>query len=49
MELENINPNIYKKLDSRLITSQEEDDEITDEFDAREIFGIFKLLNKLQG
>lgn len=39
MELENINPNVYQKVENRLITVEEEDDSITDEFDAREIFG----------
>lgn len=40
MELENVNPNVYKKIDERVITSEEESDDITDEFDAREIFGV---------
>lgn len=39
MELENVNPNIYSKIDDRLITLEEEDDDVEDEFDAREIFG----------
>lgn len=40
MELENVNPNVYKKIDERLVTPEEENDDITDEFDAREIFGM---------
>lgn len=40
MELENVNPNIYTKADNRLITCDEEDDSIADEFDSREIFGF---------
>lgn len=39
MELENVNPNIYKKVDNRLTTYEEENDTIEDEFDSREIFG----------
>lgn len=39
MELENVNPNVYKKIGERTITPDEEDDNVVDEFDAREIFG----------
>lgn len=39
MELENENPNIYKKTENRLTTKEEEDDAVIDAFDAREIFG----------
>jgi hypothetical protein len=38
--LENINPKLYRKLDDREITAEEQDEDIVDEFDAREIFGI---------
>lgn len=37
--LENINPKLYKKLDDREITIEERDEDVADEFDAREIFG----------
>lgn len=37
--LENINPKLYKKLDDREITFEEQDEDVADEFDAREIFG----------
>lgn len=37
--LENINPNVYEKLSDRSITAEELDDDIVDEFDAREVFG----------
>lgn len=40
MELENVNPNIYKKIEDRVITPEEEDDNVVDEFDEREIFGM---------
>lgn len=36
---ENINPNIYQKISDREITPDEEDDNVVDEFDSREIFG----------
>lgn len=39
--LENINPKLYKKKDERQITAEDEDEDIVDEFDAREIFGIY--------
>ncbi|KAK9728404.1 Iron-sulfur cluster assembly protein [Popillia japonica] len=42
MELENVNPNIYSKIDDRLITLEEEDDDVEDEFDAREIFDLIR-------
>ncbi len=43
-DLENQNPVLYEKCAERNITSQDEDDEIVDVFDAREIFGMnFKL------
>lgn len=41
-EKENINPNVFQKISEREITYEEEDDDIVDEFDAREIFGMFK-------
>lgn len=41
--LENINPKLYKKADEREITAEELDDDVTDEFDAREIFGTRNL------
>lgn len=39
MEIENSNPNVYKKCDERSITAYDEDDSIVDPFDDREIFG----------
>lgn len=41
--LENINPKLYKKIDEREITAEELDEDVTDEFDAREIFGTYNL------
>lgn len=37
--LENINPNIYEKTAERIVTENELDDLVVDEFDAREVFG----------
>ncbi|XP_011636018.1 MIP18 family protein galla-2 [Pogonomyrmex barbatus] len=43
--LENINPKLYKKLDAREITAEEHDEDVADEFDAREIFDIIRNIN----
>ncbi|XP_022920026.2 MIP18 family protein galla-2 [Onthophagus taurus] len=45
MELENLNPNVYDKVGERKITNEEENDDITDEFDSREIFDIIRSIN----
>ena len=37
--LENVNPVVIGKVKERDVKKEEEDDEICDEFDAREIFG----------
>lgn len=39
--LENINPKLYKKIDDRQVTAEDEDEDVADEFDSREIFGVF--------
>lgn len=39
MEIENLNPNVYKKLGERTITEADEDENVVDIFDDREIFG----------
>ena len=39
-ELENINPTVYGRQEERVVTSQEEDDDIVDEIDDREVFDI---------
>ncbi|XP_025992777.1 MIP18 family protein galla-2 [Solenopsis invicta] len=43
--LENINPKLYKKLDDREVTAEEQDDDVADEFDSREIFDIIRNIN----
>lgn len=40
-ELENQNPHIYHTTEERTATQEEEDDNIVDEFDRREIFGTY--------
>lgn len=41
MELENLNPNVYKKSDDRKSVAADWDDSVDDPFDEREIFGKF--------
>lgn len=43
--LENVNPKLYKKIEDRQITAAEEDEDIIDEFDAREIFDLIRNIN----
>lgn len=40
LNIENLNPKLYKKCDERSVSQFEEDDDVVDEFDTREIFGI---------
>lgn len=40
-QLENQNPTLYSKSADRLVTQEEYDDTIVDEFDQREIFGDY--------
>lgn len=39
--IENENPNVYKKCAQRELTSADEDDNVVDPFDDREIFGEY--------
>lgn len=41
-EIENINPNVYDRIKERVLTANEEDENVPDPFDKREIFGEFK-------
>ncbi|XP_967071.2 MIP18 family protein galla-2 isoform X1 [Tribolium castaneum] len=41
-QLENQNPNVYNKTTDRLITAEEENDDVVDEFDSREIFDLIR-------
>jgi hypothetical protein len=42
--LENINPKLYRKCEEREITLEEEDNNVVDPFDSREVFGILIIL-----
>ncbi|KAL2736352.1 MIP18 family protein CG7949 [Vespula maculifrons] len=43
--LENINPKLYKKVEDRQVTAAEEDEDIVDAFDAREVFDLIRNIN----
>ncbi|XP_015608294.1 MIP18 family protein galla-2 [Cephus cinctus] len=43
--LENINPKLYKKIDDRQVTADDENEDIVDEFDSREIFDLIRNIN----
>ncbi|XP_003700991.1 MIP18 family protein galla-2 [Megachile rotundata] len=43
--LENINPKLYKKINDRQVTAQDEDEDVEDEFDEREIFDLIRNIN----
>jgi len=45
MELENLNPNVYKKSAKRQVTTSEEDDNVVDPFDEREVFDLIRAIN----
>lgn len=47
MDLENENPNVYQKLDSRSVTADDEDENVVDPFDEREIFGKYIYTNTI--
>jgi hypothetical protein len=42
--LENVNPKLYEKCEERRVTEEEEDENIVDEYDAREVFGILSII-----
>lgn len=44
MELENLNPNVYKKSDDRKSGAADWDDKVDDPFDEREIFGTYNWI-----
>lgn len=43
--LENINPKLYKKIDEREVTAKEQDEDVVDEFDEREVFDLIRNIN----
>lgn len=44
MEIENINPNVYKKCEDRKRVAADFDDNVSDPFDEREVFGWFRYI-----
>ncbi|XP_065088001.1 MIP18 family protein galla-2 [Ochlerotatus camptorhynchus] len=44
-ELENINPHVYRKCEDRRITKADENDDVCDPFDEREIFDLIRNIN----
>lgn len=42
-ELENINPNVYKKTDERRVTTNDLLEDVVDPIDVREVFGKKKI------
>ncbi|XP_043283578.1 MIP18 family protein galla-2 [Venturia canescens] len=43
--VENLNPKLYQKIDDRDITADDENENVVDEFDAREIFDLIRNIN----
>lgn len=41
--LENVNPTVHGRLKERNITADEEDDDVVDKIDTREVFDILSL------
>lgn len=41
MELENNSPSVFKKLEERTVSCFDQDDDVADPFDTREIFGKY--------
>lgn len=46
MDLQNANPTVYEKSKERDITEKDEDENVYDEIDAREIFDILSYVRK---
>uniref|UniRef100_A0A182J0Z7 MIP18 family-like domain-containing protein n=1 Tax=Anopheles atroparvus TaxID=41427 RepID=A0A182J0Z7_ANOAO len=44
-ELENINPNVYKKCEDRKLTIDDENEDVVDPFDEREVFDLIRNIN----
>uniref|UniRef100_A0AAG5D813 MIP18 family-like domain-containing protein n=1 Tax=Anopheles atroparvus TaxID=41427 RepID=A0AAG5D813_ANOAO len=43
--LENINPNVYKKCEDRKLTIDDENEDVVDPFDEREVFDLIRNIN----
>ncbi|KAH8379872.1 hypothetical protein KR009_007749 [Drosophila setifemur] len=44
-EIENINPNVYDRIKERQVTAKDEDENVADPFDKREIFDLIRNIN----
>ncbi|KAH8385502.1 hypothetical protein KR200_004660 [Drosophila serrata] len=44
-EIENINPSVYDKIKERVLTANDEDENVSDPFDKREIFDLIRNIN----
>jgi len=44
-QIENANPLIFERAEERIITNEEEDEDVVDKFDQREIFDLIKCIN----
>ncbi|KAG8235618.1 hypothetical protein J437_LFUL014876 [Ladona fulva] len=44
-KLENLNPKLFRRCDDRVISSEEQDENVCDEFDNREIFDLIRSIN----
>lgn len=44
-QLENINPQVHRRVEKRCLTAAELDDSVTDEIDAREVFDMIRNIN----
>lgn len=40
----NVNPKLYVKSDERILTDADRDEDVVDEFDEREVFGILYFM-----
>lgn len=41
--LENVNPEVHQKIKERTLLAEEEDDNVVDKIDQREVFGILSV------
>lgn len=41
--LDNVNPEVHGKIEERTLLAEEEDDDVVDKIDQREVFGILSV------
>ena len=44
MSLDNANPIVYERTKERELRPEDEDDDVVDEFDDREVFGKYQVI-----